>query len=217
MVLTCLIWRSRKWSSPHRLLASCLSIHGDSYKEPRSDGLGWYRGSPYCWTWCDTSVPCLTCKVIKLYANPWDARAFEAQTFLPSVLSENYWETDCAWKASSILQTGVYQSANSVVSNSPLSTHHSSFCRLGRQFMFPGAGSEILWKCFHMPSCQIPQQISMLPSYTLPDYVPKAGPGDRLFAASKGRKVQLLEAHTWVSKPYDLNQLGLAHLLRYFW
>lgn len=89
-----------------------------------------------------------TCKGIKLYTNPWDVRAFEAQTFLPSVFSENYCETDYAWKAFSILQTGIYQSANSVISNSPLSKHHSSFCRLGRQFMLPGAGSETLWEMF---------------------------------------------------------------------
>lgn len=52
----------------------------------------------------------------------------------------------------------------------------------------------------------------MLISYSLPGYVPNPGPGDRLFPASKGRKIQLLETNAGVNKPYDLNQLGHPHL-----
>lgn len=43
------------------------------------------------------------------------------------------------------------------------------------------------------------------------------GPGETLFVASKERKIQLVEVHTWVNKPYDINQLGCTHLLSYFW
>ena len=141
-----------------------------------------------------------TCKVIKLYTNPWDARAFEVQTFLPSVFSENYQETAYAWRACSIVQTGIYQSANSVISNSPLSKHHSSFYRLGRHFMFPGAGSEILWGMFSTCHPAKSNRQVMLTFYSPPDCVPKPRPGNRRFAAFNGRKVQLLEANVWVNK-----------------
>lgn len=133
MVLTCVIWPNRLWSSPHRFLASCPCIHRDPNKEPGRDGLGQYQGSPYCWTWWYTSGPCFTCKVIKPYTNLWDARAFEPQTFSPSVLSENYWETVYAWKAFSSLQTDIYPISK--FSDFKLSTEQtppSSFCRLGR-------------------------------------------------------------------------------------
>jgi len=142
-----------------------------------------------------------TCKVIKLYTNPcFRARAFEVQTFLPSVFSENYRETDYAWRAFSIVQTGIYQSANSVISNSPLSKHHSSFYRLGRQFMFPGAGSEILWGMFCTCHPAKSNRQVMLTFYSPPDCVPKPRPGNRRFAAFNGRKVQLLEANVCVNK-----------------
>lgn len=117
-----------------------------------------------------TSVPCFTCKVIKLHTKSWDARAFETQTFLPSVFSENYWEADCTWKVFFILQTSIYQSANSVISGSPLSKHHGSFCRLRRQFVFPGAGSEILREMFlHavLPNSPIDKYAHFLPTARL--------------------------------------------------
>lgn len=135
-----------------------------------------------------------TCKVIKLYTNPG----------MPGLLRSKLSCHLCFVRITgrqimlggfSIVQTGIYQSANSVISNSPLSKHHSSFYRLGRQFMFSGAGSEILWGMFFTRHPAKSNRQVMLTFYSPPDCVPKPRPGNRRFAAFNGRKFPLLEAN----------------------
>lgn len=98
-----------------------------------------------------------TCKVIKLYTNLWDARAFEVQTFLPSVFSKNYRETDYAWR---VLHCPNRHLSISKFSDFKLSTEQTSQFILQAWktvYVFRSRLRNTLGNVFYTPSCQIQQ------------------------------------------------------------
>lgn len=118
----------------------------DSHKEPKSDGLGWYWGSCYCWTWCYTSAPCFTCKIIKLY-KPLEWQSFWAPNLLAiCVVWELLRDRLCL---ESILYSPNRHLSISKFSDFKLSTEQTAhFPDLEESSCFQGAGSEILWEMF---------------------------------------------------------------------
>lgn len=111
------------------------------------------------------------------------------------------------------------QSANSVISNSPLSKHHQAhFAGLEERFMLPGAGSETLWDMFlHaiLPNPPMDKLAHFLLSARL--YSKAKTRRQTVLHPPKGSKVQILEANAWVNKPYHLNQHLHSQLLTRLW